>query len=426
MGSIVPDGDFTNILISSLPASWDPFTTSYLGSQTGDRVLTSQQFIAIIQDESNRRKSNGGDGGTETVLTAQSSKRTAKKRKAVEPEKTKKACFTCGRTNHLAKDCFFKGKPKCEKCGRFNHETSECRSAEKGKEKEKTVTESVTTQNGKHRKVECAQQARDVQEDEDMEDGTYVTKNTASSDCADIHADSWLADSAASSHLSSLREAFTEFTPLNRTIRGVGNIEVPVKGRGTIKLKSWTDGQNFVIVLKDVLYVPQAPNNLFSISRLDESGGHANMGDGRIHLYDKNKNLIAVGRKVERMYLLDVTAAPALERVALSTEMANTWQDWHRRFGHIGVSGLQRTLSKRLVTGMTVNETDLPKFDCAACTQAKLARAPFLRQSDSRAERPGDLTHTDLWECRAMGIHGTRYFISFIDDHSRCIVIEFL
>jgi len=134
MGSIVPDRDFTNILISSLPASWDPFTMSYLGSQTGDRVLTSQQFIAIIRDECNCQKSNGGDGGTETVLTAQSLKRTAKKRKAVEPEKTKKACFTCGRTNHLAKDSFFKGKPKCEKCGRFNHETSECRSAEKGKE----------------------------------------------------------------------------------------------------------------------------------------------------------------------------------------------------------------------------------------------------------------------------------------------------
>jgi len=126
------------------------------------------------------------------------------------------------------------------------------------------------------------------------------------------------------------------------------------------------------------------------------------------------------------MYLLDVTAQPALERAALSTETANTWQDWHRRFGHIGVSGLQCTLSKWLVTGMTVNDTDLPKFDCAACTQAKLARAPFPRQSESRAERLGDLAHMDLWECRATGIHSMRYFISFIDDHSRCTAIEFL
>jgi len=126
------------------------------------------------------------------------------------------------------------------------------------------------------------------------------------------------------------------------------------------------------------------------------------------------------------MYLLDVTVQSALEWAALSTETANTWQDWHCQFSHIGVSGLQCTLSKRLVTGMMVNDTDLPKFNCTACAQTKLARALFLCQSESRAKRLGDLTHTDLWECCVTGIHSTRYFISFIDDHSRCTAIEFL
>ena len=427
MGSKVPDQDFTNILLSSLPKSWDSFTTSYLGSQTGANVLTSQQFIAIIHDECNRQKAaNGGTSGTETVLTAQSPKHPAKGKKAVEKEK-KKACFTCGRNNHLTKDCFFRGKPKCTNCGCFNHETSECRSTGKGKEKESetTITESVPTQNEKHRKVERAQQAHNVQDDEEMEDGMYVTQNERSSDCADIDVNSWLADSAASSHLLNLRNAFLEFTPLSKTIRGVGNTEVPVKGRGTIKLKGRTE-PGYTIVLRDVLYVPWAPNNLFSISCLDESGSHVNMGDGRIHLYDKNKNLIAVGWKVERMYLLNIAAHIALERAALSTEMANTWLDWHRRFGHIGVSGLQRTLHKHLVTGMTVSDDNSPRFDCDACVQAKQARAPFLRQSENRAERPGDLTHMDLWECHMTGIHGVRYFILFIDDCSRCIAVKFL
>ena len=177
MGSKVPDVDFTNILVSSLPKSWDPFTTSYLGSQTGAKVLTSQQFIVIICDECNQRKAaNGSTDGMETVLTAQSSKCPAKKKKAAEKEKGKRACFTCRRNNHLARGCFFKGKQKCANCGRFNHETSECRSAAKRKEQEKetTVTESMPTQNGKCRKVERAQQARNVQDDEEMEDGMYV------------------------------------------------------------------------------------------------------------------------------------------------------------------------------------------------------------------------------------------------------------
>ena len=361
MGSMVPDQDFTNILVSSLPESWDPFMTSYQGSQTGDNVLTSQQLVAIIQDKYNRRTvSKGGAGGTETVLAAHSSSKCVTgKRKAAEGEKTKKACFTCSRTNHLAKDCFFKGKTKCGNCGHFNHETSKCRSAGKGKEKETTITKSMTTQNGKHRKVEHAQQAHDVHEDEEMEDGMYITQNIESSDYADIDANSWLADSVASSHLSNLRDAFIEFTPLNKMIQGVGNVKVPVEGRGTINLKSQT-GQQYVIVLKDVLFVPQAPNSLFSLSRLDDSSRRVIVGDECIHLYDKNKNLIAIGWKIERMYLLDITAHPALKWATLSMEMGNTWQTWHCRFGHISMSGLQCTLNKGLVTGMTVSDTDSP------------------------------------------------------------------
>ena len=346
MGLKVPDMDFTNILVLSLLKSWDLFTTSYLGSQMGAKVLTSQQFITIIRDECNRQKvANGGINGMETVLMAQSLKRPAKKKKAADKEK-KSVCFTCGRNNHLAKDCFFKGKLKCANCGRFNHETSECRSTGKGKEKESetTITESMPTQNGKHHKVEHAQQACNVQDDEEMEDSMYITHNKRSSDCADIDVNSWLADSAASSHLLNQRDAFKEFTPLNRTIRGVGNMDVPVKGRGMMRLKSQTDKQNYVIVLQDVLYVPQAPNSLLSIPHLDESGGHTIMGDGRIHLYDKNETLIAVGWKVERMYLLNITAYTALKQVALSMETTNTWLDWHCQFRHIGVSGLQCTL----------------------------------------------------------------------------------
>ena len=227
-------------------------------------------------------------------------------------------------------------------------------------------------------------------------------------------------------HLSNLHDAFIEFTLLNKMIRGVGDTEVPVKGRGTIKLQSWTGQQKFVIVLRDMLYVPQAPNNLFSVSCLDESSRCATVGDGHIHLYDKNKHLIAVRRKIERMYLLDITTHPALERVTLLTETGNTWQAWHCRFRHIGVSGLQCTLSKGLVMGMMVSEQDSLHLDCDACMQAKQTQTPFPRQSESRADRPGDLMHMDLWECQMTGIHGVQYFISFIDDCSRCITIEFL
>ena len=44
------------------------------------------------------------------------------------------------------------------------------------------------------------------------------------------------------------------------------------------------------------------------------------------------------------------------------------------------------------------------------------------RISDGRK----DLDIADLWECHTMGIHGVRYFISFIDNHTQCIALKFL
>jgi len=73
-----------------------------------------------------------------------------------------------------------------------------------------------------------------------------------------------------------------------------------------------------------------------------------------------------------------------------------------------------------------VDKNDSLKIECTACIQAKQAHNPFPRQSEHHAEKPGDLTHTDLWECRTTGIHGLKYFISFVDDCSRCVAIEFL
>lgn len=51
MGLWVADEDFMNLLLSSLPQSWDPFTTSYLGSQMGEKILTLQTYGNVIQWE---------------------------------------------------------------------------------------------------------------------------------------------------------------------------------------------------------------------------------------------------------------------------------------------------------------------------------------------------------------------------------------
>ena len=51
MGSKLKDEEFNNILVSSLPATWDTTMMSYLGN-----AMSSQQLVTIICDEYNKGK----------------------------------------------------------------------------------------------------------------------------------------------------------------------------------------------------------------------------------------------------------------------------------------------------------------------------------------------------------------------------------
>ena len=51
MGSPVPDEDFVMILVTSLPESWDDYTSAYLGSSGNKPELRSHEIIAILLDE---------------------------------------------------------------------------------------------------------------------------------------------------------------------------------------------------------------------------------------------------------------------------------------------------------------------------------------------------------------------------------------
>lgn len=106
-------------------------------------------------------------------------------------------------------------------------------------------------------------------------------------------------------------------------------------------------------------------------------------------------------------------------------EPAQSWETWHKRFGHIGYSSLQHILDKNLVEGFNVN-INTPKPDCVACTEAKQTVEPFDQHSEKETE-PGDLTHIDLWgKYDITSINGNQYFLLMVDDSSRFITTEFL
>lgn len=102
------------------------------------------------------------------------------------------------------------------------------------------------------------------------------------------------------------------------------------------------------------------------------------------------------------------------------------WEQWHVRYGHIGITGLKYLLNDKLVDGLEVDE-NLPIPECKACIQAKHSRQSFPKESENRSAVPGEITHTDMWgPSQTTAITGVRYYITFIDDCTRLCTVKFM
>src|SRR5580704_12935297 len=127
MQNIVSDEDFVMILITSLPESWDNYTSSYLGSSGNKPDLKSHELISILIKEDRRRKGRGNDAAIS--LQAKGKGRAVKGGKGENPNKDKE-CYNCHKKGHLSSDCWAKGggkegqgpkgKNKFNKAGRSN------------------------------------------------------------------------------------------------------------------------------------------------------------------------------------------------------------------------------------------------------------------------------------------------------------------
>ncbi|KAG1721957.1 hypothetical protein EDB19DRAFT_1646102, partial [Suillus lakei] len=96
-------------------------------------------------------------------------------------------------------------------------------------------------------------------------------------------------------------------------------------------MKSRVHQKDIKVTLNDVLYVPTAINNLFSLMRVDEKGGRAIIGNGQITVLDKDRRILACGKRIKRLLLLDA------QTIHQTTENSNTvkeddvdnWEIWH-------------------------------------------------------------------------------------------------
>ena len=466
---------FKRIIASSLPESWDQFTDQFVAGQLDfvdtdpKKNIDNQQFIGYIKQEYERRQSckSGATSGKSSEqalfahgrdnakppLASRITGNTYNQNRTSPPTR----CRICRLTNHYTRDCRFKGKPKCATCRRFGHKTKDHRNAgtsehahdddgggnrynsNKRPQQEANKADSAEQANAAEHEDHIAFMAEvadvdDMDTDNDIYDDAkyhnyeHVPSSTEL-ELRLIYYD-WIADTGATSHITHRRDAFNTYEPIpGIPISGIGGAKAHAIGQGNIKLKSKCNGRTYILELKNVLHVPKNRNNLLSLGKWETNGRSYNAYDGTLSLLTKERKPVAKGAKISNdLYKMTFMHAPRTSRsdyAFSATSPSQSWETWHRRFGHVGYSGIKMLLDNQLVEGLQI-DMNSPKPGCVACTEAKLSVAPY-GPAKGRQTKIGELTHMDLWgKYDVASIHGNQYYLLLIDDAAQYITVEFL
>ena len=101
----------------------------------------------------------------------------------------------------------------------------------------------------------------------------------------------WWIDSGATIHVANSLQGFTSTRTTQRnerTIKVANGVQANVEAIGDVPLEL-ADG--FILLLRDVLFVPSLNRNLISVSRLDNNGFGCHFGNGKCEIYCNNEHV---------------------------------------------------------------------------------------------------------------------------------------
>ena len=237
----------------------------------------------------------------------------------------------------------------------------------------------------------------------------------------------WLIDSGASSHMTNNQEILSKFKAMKvpENVVLADDCTVKAQGSGIGYMKMMFDKTSArKAVLYNVLYVPDLKCNLFSIRAAVANGNVVKFGGDKCWLRDANCVLRGMGTLLDKMYQLNCESLRNNQRALVAVN--NEADLWHQRLGHLHEIGLQKCIDKGYLNGSTVTKINRLSF-CEGCVAGKFDRKPFVALGEIRSRRKLELVHSDV--CGPMqtaSIGGAKYFVTFIDDYTRCCSVFFL
>lgn len=231
----------------------------------------------------------------------------------------------------------------------------------------------------------------------------------------------WYIDSGASVHLTA-NESYimnAKYDQLKEIIVA-NNEKVSVLCSGNARITTKTDECEYDIMVEDIFCVPSLTTNLLSVSQLINKGNKVSFSTNGCKVYNRENVLVATASLVNGVYKVNLSSQVNLVASAVSAVT------WHRRMGHVNKDYLKHM--NNAVHGMSIGNKieNISKSSCITCCEGKQSRLPF-QSAGQRSNGLLEIVHTDI--CGPMehtSIGGSRYFLLFIDDHSRMTFVYFL
>ncbi|KAJ9535710.1 hypothetical protein OSB04_un001136 [Centaurea solstitialis] len=211
----------------------------------------------------------------------------------------------------------------------------------------------------------------------------------------------WIFDSGCFNHMSPYPLGFITKQPSQHpTVRTADLTPKPVLFSGNFSTNT--------IQLPDVLHVLGLAIGLVSLTQLQEMGLLISFDFSGCVIQDpKTKQILGKGRRVGQ------TLEVVYLRLPLSSSYTNLTAS-HARLGHLSSARIKLLANSGLLGNITSNEVL-----CLSCKLGKQHALPF-ELNDYTSTSAFDLIHSDVWgPAPHPSMGGCRYFVIFVDDHTR-------
>ncbi|UYV69734.1 K02A2.6-like [Cordylochernes scorpioides] len=382
LGAEIEDQEFTTSVIRGLPQKYN-LVALQLNSQMKVSISDLKNCLKLYHERFTHEEKEGNSKAFNTMHkeSFSNNKHFHKNRNSNKP-----ICFICAKPGHKAIECWHNPK---------NKRASENKQTSKNKPEHQNKAKFVNLQPEEH--------VSNIKENETTQ-----------------QPEEWVVDSGASCHMTSNRDLLKEEREVHKTIKLADDSEIISNAEGAIEI----EGQNKLIRLNDVLYVEKLSGNLMSVNKLVDDNKKVLFDKDGGHIMEEDGEDILIAQRINDFYIIKTSAPEEIPSQALKATL-HTWNDWHKRLGHLNEEYMKQMLKNNSAHNFNTQSQNMDT--CQVCIQAKHPRTPFKPVLYPQSTRPLDLIHIDLiGPIQEESIGGAKYVLTLVDDFSRKIFVEFL